>query len=172
MDEKRVVALLGEVNESSANLVITKLLELNSEDETKPIYFLINSNGGSVDSGLAIYDTIQYIKAPVYTTCCGLAASMGAFLLTCGVKRSAFPHSKILIHQPLMSLKNGVSFSQSELKKLSDHLIERRELLEKIMADNCGVSYEQIKADCERDHWMDVEEAKAYGIIHEIITKL
>lgn len=172
MDKTRIILLADEVNESSANLVIMQLLYYNSLDENKEIYLYINSPGGSIDHGLAIYDTIKYIKAPVHTVCCGLAASMGAFLLTCGVKRSALPHSKILIHQPRIGLKSYMSLPQSEMEKESQSLIEVRQILEQIMADNVGVSVEKMHVDCENDNWMTAEEAKEYGIIHNIINSL
>ena len=167
-----MILLADEVNEQSANYVIMHLLYYNSLDENKEIYLYINSPGGSIDSGLAIYDTIKYIKAPVHTVCCGLAASMGAFLLTCGVKRSAMAHSKILIHQPRINLKGGMQLRQTDVEKRSQSLIKVREILEEVMANNVGVSVEQMHRDCEADHWMTAEEAKEYGIIHNIIEKL
>lgn len=173
MDVKsRIILLDSGVDEGSANNVIMQLLYLNSLDENKPIYLYINSPGGDIVAGLAIYDTIKYIKAPVHTVVVGLAASMGAFLLTCGVKRSALVHSKILIHQPRISLKQVTGMKQSEIEKTNISIIEMRETLETIMANNIGVPVEQIHKDSENDNWMSAKEAKEYGLINEIVEKL
>lgn len=172
MDNSRIIVLNGEVREENTTPIIMQLLYLNSIDEKKPIYFYINSNGGSIDCGLAVYDTIKHIKAPVHTICCGFAASMGAFLLTCGARRSALKHAKILIHQPRINLDNVAYASQSHLNKLAEGLIDSRKVIEEIMANNIGVSVEKIHEDCENDHWMTSEEAKEYGIIQDIIEKI
>ena len=167
----RIINFTGDVNEESALSAIVQLLDYNAESTTEPIYFYINSNGGSIIHGLAIYDTMKHIEAPVYTICTGMAASMGAFLLSCGEKgkRAALKHSKILIHQPLTSTKSGYAKKESELRKLADSLLEDRKVLEEIMAENTGQSIETIHKDCERDNWMDADKALAYGLIDEII---
>lgn len=166
----RIVTLAGQVNEGSALSVIMSLLDFDSEDPNRPIEFHINSGGGSIDAGLAIYDVIQHIHAPVYTVCCGLAASMGAFLLSIGEKghRSAFPHSRILIHQPLVTLQGASAFDLTRLKRRAAALSESRKLLESIIAEACGQPLDVVHADCERDNWMTAEEAKEYGLIDEL----
>lgn len=166
----RIVTLASDVNEISALSVILSLLDFNSEDPTRPIELHINSGGGSIDAGLAIYDVIQYIDAPVYTVCCGLAASMGAFLLSIGEKghRSAFPHSRILIHQPLIHADQPSLQRASSLKRTADSLTETRQQLEAIMAEACGQPVERVHEDCERDNWMSAEQAKEYGLIDEL----
>ena len=167
----RIINFNGEVNETSALSTIIQLLDLNSESKTEPIYLYINSPGGSIIHGLAIYDTIQHIDAPVYTICTGLAASMGAFLLSCGERgnRSALKHSRILIHQPLISTRGGFAEKESELRKLAEDLNKHRNLLEEIMASNTNQPLEKLHADCERDNWMSAEEALEYGLIDSII---
>lgn len=172
MDNTRIIVLNGEVVEESTTPIIMQLLYLNSIDDKKPIYFYINSNGGSIDCGLAVYDTIKHIKAPVHTICCGFAASMGAFLLTCGEKRSALKHASILIHQPRIHLDNASFASQTQISHIAEGLIESRKILEEIMAKNIGVSVEQMHKDCENDNWMTAEQAKEYGIIQDIIEKI
>ena len=171
MAKTRIIRFNGAVDEISSLKTIIQLLDLNSESETEPIYIYINSNGGSIIHGLAIYDTIKHIEAPVYTICTGLAASMGAFLLSCGAKghRSALKHSKILIHQPLIRTQGGFSESESALRKLANDLQKDREMLEKIMADNTNQPLEKLHKDCERDNWMTAEEALEYGLIDSII---
>lgn len=170
MEKQRIITLNGSVDEGSAMSVILQLLHYNDDDENKEISLYINSPGGSIIHGLAIYDTIQHIKAPVSTVCCGMAASMGAFLLSCGVKgrRFALPHSRILIHQPLIYAQQGIVRSQSAMQKMADSILQSREQLEEILAKNIGKSVEQIHADCERDNWMSADEAVAYGIIDKI----
>lgn len=169
----RVISLNGEVNEQSALLTILNLLNLNSENKTEPIYLYINSEGGSIIHGLAIYDVINHIDAPVYTICCGLAASMGSFLLSCGQKghRYALPHSRILIHQPLIFSNNGSLSTFSEINKIASRLTEMRNKLEEIMAENIGKPVNVIHKDCERDNWMTAEEALKYGLIDKIVKK-
>ncbi len=171
MAKTRIISFNGAVDEISSLKTIIQLLDLNSENDSEPIYIYINSNGGSIIHGLAIYDTIKHIKAPVYTVCTGLAASMGAFLLSCGAKghRSALKHSKILIHQPLIRTQGGFSESESALRKLANDLQKDRDMLEQIMAENTNQPLEKLHKDCERDNWMTAEEALEYGLIDSII---
>ncbi len=170
MNRERIVNLTGEINELSALATIVALLDYNSRDKKEPIYLYINSPGGSIIHGLAIYDCIKHIDAPVYTFCVGLCASMGAFLLSCGEKgsRYALAHSRILIHQPLIG---GSSFAlkESEAREMANRLIDSRNLLEEIMAKNTNQPLEKLHADCERDNWMTPEEAKEYGLIDVIV---
>lgn len=171
MASERIINFNGGVNEISALNAIIQLLDLNSESKTEPIYLYINSPGGDIVFGLAIYDTIKYIEAPVYTICTGLAASMGSFLLSCGEKghRSALKHSRILIHQPLISTQSGYGEKESELRKLANSLAKHRNTLEQIMAENTDNPVEKLHKDCERDNWMTAEEALKYGLIDSII---
>jgi len=175
MNERpRIIFLDGEVNSGSAMNVIMQLLAFEQEDDQKEIRLYINSPGGSVPYGLAVYDTIQYINAPVATVCFGMAASMGSFLLSCGAKgrRFALPHSRILIHQPLISYEMGGEWqSQTEIKRSADGIFKTREELESILATNTGKPIEVVHADCERDNWMSAEEAVAYGLIDEVIKE-
>ncbi|MBR3864205.1 MAG: ATP-dependent Clp protease proteolytic subunit [Clostridia bacterium] len=172
MKEPRIILLNGQVDEASAMQVILKLLDFDKQDENQEISLYINSPGGSILHGLAIYDTIKLIKAPVSTVCYGMAASMGAFLLSCGKKgrRFALPHSRILIHQPLINTESGIVRTQSDMQKMADSILKSRNELEKIMAENIGVSLEKIHHDCERDNWMSANEALEYGIIDGIYT--
>ena len=172
MIEPRIILLNGQVDEASAMQVILKLLDFDKQDENQEITLYINSPGGSILHGLAIYDTINLIKAPVSTVCYGMAASMGAFLLSCGKKgrRFALPHSRILIHQPLINTESGIVRTQSDMQKMADSILKSRNELEKIMAQNLGVSLEKIHQDCERDNWMSASEALEYGIIDGIYT--
>lgn len=168
MKQNRIIPINGEINEGSSMMVILQLLYLNSENSEDPIYLYINSGGGSIVHGLAIYDVIHHIKAPVYTVCCGMAASMAAFLLSCGQKghRYALPHSRILIHQPLIFGNGYTSIrTQSQIEKTAQGLNKRRTKLESIMAENSGCSLEVMHAACERDNWMDVKEALEFGLI-------
>lgn len=170
MVEPRIILLNGQVDESSAMNVILKLLDFDKQDSSKEISLYINSPGGSILHGLAIYDTINHISAPVSTVCYGMAASMGAFLLSCGKKgrRFALPHSRILIHQPLISSEGGIIKTQSSMQKMAEEILTARETLEKIMAKNIGVSVKKIHLDCERDNWMSAQEALEYGLIDGI----
>ena len=172
MKEPRIILLNGQVDENSAMQVILKLLDFDKQDGNQEISLYINSPGGSILHGLAIYDTIKLIKAPVSTVCYGMAASMGAFLLSCGEKgrRFALPHSRILIHQPLINCETGIARTQSDIQKMADNILKARNELERIMADNIGVSLDKIHCDCERDNWMSAEEALEYGIIDGIYT--
>ena len=165
----RIIFLSEDVNHVTASLVIAQMLFLESEDPDKEISFYINSPGGSITDGMAIVDTMNYIKCPVSTICIGLAASMGSVLLASGEKgkRFATPNSEILIHQPLIS--GGLSGQTTEIKIHADHLVKTREKLNKFLSDRTGQSIETIQKDTERDHYMTSEEALKYGLIDEII---
>lgn len=163
----RIIFIGGGINNDVANSVVAQLLFLAAEDADKDISIYINSPGGSVSAGLAIYDTMQYIKPPVSTICIGIAASMGAFLLTAGAKgkRFALPNSEILIHQPL----GGVQGQASDIKIHAEHILKTRERLNKIIAERTGQSIEKIEKDTDRDHIMSATEAKEYGIVDLVI---
>ena len=165
----RIIFLSEDVNHVTASLVIAQMLFLESEDPDKEISFYINSPGGSITDGMAIVDTMNYIKCPVSTICIGLAASMGSVLLASGAKgkRYATPNSEILIHQPLIS--GGLSGQTTEIKIHADHMVKTREKLNKLLSEKTGQSLEQIEKDTERDHYMTAEEALNYGLIDEII---
>ena len=152
----------------SANIIVAELLFLESEDPNKDIHLYINSPGGSVSAGWAIYDTMRYIKCDVSTTCIGMAASMGAFLLAGGTKgkRYSLPNSRIMIHQP----SGGTQGQASDIKIQAEQIIETRKRLNQYLAENCGQPIEVIERDTERDHWMDAGEAKAYGLIDQVVT--
>lgn len=171
MKKNRIISINGEINEGSSLMVILQLLNLENESPKDPIYLYINSGGGSIIHGLAIYDVIHHIKAPVYTVCCGMAASMGAFLLSCGEKghRYALPHSRVLIHQPLIYTDYSSFDTQSEIERMAKRLAEMRTMLETIMAENTGKPLEELHKDCERDNWMNTDEAIAYGLIDSLI---
>ncbi len=164
----RIIFLGEEVTDISANLVVAQLLFLESEDPNKDICLYINSPGGSVCAGMAIYDTMQYIKCDVSTICIGLAASMGAFLLAGGTKgkRYALPNSEIMIHQP----SGGARGQATEIQIVAENILKTKKKLNEILAANTGKPYEQVCIDTERDHYMDALEAKEYGIIDEVIT--
>lgn len=165
----RIVFLGEEVNEVTASLTVAQLLFLESEDPSKDIHLYINSPGGSVTAGMAIYDTMQYIKCDVSTICIGMAASMGAFLLAGGAKgkRFALPNSEVMIHQPL----GGAKGQATEIEIAAKNILKTREKLNRMLAENTGKPYEQVCLDTERDHWLDAKEALDYGLIDEIITK-
>ncbi|MBP3332738.1 MAG: ATP-dependent Clp endopeptidase proteolytic subunit ClpP [Clostridia bacterium] len=165
----RIVFLCDEVNDATASLVVAQLLLLEAQDPDKDISLYINSPGGSVSAGLAIYDTMNFIKCDVSTICIGMAASMGAFLLSSGAKgkRFALPNSEIMIHQPL----GGMQGQASDIKIHADHIIRTREKLNRIMAENSGKPLEIIERDTERDNFMSAEEAAAYGLIDRVIEK-
>lgn len=170
--EQRKVFLWGPVDDDSAKEVITKLLYLEAEKPGEPITFYINSPGGMVTSGMAIYDTMQLISSPVHTVCMGLAASMGSILLSAGTKghRAVFPSGEIMIHQPSIG---GVFQGKSVDIEITARQIQRtKELGAKILADNCGKTVEQIMKDFDRDYWMDAQEALAYGIVDKIADKI
>ena len=168
----RIIFLGEDVNPTSAGLVIAQLLFLESEDPDKEIFLYINSPGGSITDGMAIVDTMNYIKCPVATYCVGMAASMGAVLLTSGEKgrRFATPNSEILIHQPLIG-GNGISGQTTEIKIHADHMVKTREKLNKLLSDRTGQSLETIMKDTERDNYMTAEEALKYGLIDGIMDK-
>lgn len=165
----RIIILSDEVNDQTASLVVAQLLFLESEDPDKDIQLYINSPGGSITAGMAIYDTMQYIKPDVSTICVGMAASMGAFLLLSGAKgkRFALPNSEIMIHQPL----GGMKGQASDIKIHADRIIKIRETLNDIISERTGQPLEKVEKDTDRDNFMTAEEAKAYGIIDEIIAK-
>ncbi len=167
--EDRIVMLSEEVNDTSASLVVSQLLYLESQDPEKDISLYINSPGGSVTAGMAIYDTMQYIKCDVSTICIGLAASMGAFLLSSGAKgkRLALPNSEIMIHQPLIS--GGLSGQCTDIKIRAEHLVRTRENLNRILAQNTGKPIEVIREDTERDNFMSAAEAADYGLVDKVI---
>ena len=165
----RIVMLTDEVNDVTASLVVAQMLFLEAQDPTKDISFYINSPGGSVTAGMAIYDTMKFIKCDVSTICIGLAASMGAFLLSAGTKgkRFSLPHSEIMIHQPL----GGAQGQASDIKIRADLILRTRDMLNKIMAENTGKPIEQIEKDTDRDNFMTAEQALEYGLIDRIISK-
>ncbi len=165
----RIVVLSDEVNDATASLVVAQLLFLESQDAEKDISFYINSPGGSVSAGLAIYDTMQYIKCDVSTICMGMAASMGAFLLSSGAKgkRFALPNSEIMIHQP----SGGAQGQATEIEIVAKHILRTKEKLNKILAANTGKPIEQIAVDTERDNFMSAEEALDYGLVDKILYK-
>ena len=165
----RIIMLSEQVNDVTASLVVAQLLYLEAQDPEKDIQFYINSPGGEVSSGLMIYDTMQYIKADVQTICMGIAASMGAFLLSAGTpgKRFALPNAEIMIHQP----SGGAQGQASDIRIAAEHIIRMRERLNKILAERCNQPLEKIALDTERDNWMTVDEAIAYGIVDKIMDK-
>ena len=165
----RIIMLSEEVNDTTASLIVAQLLYLEAQDPDKDIQFYINSPGGSVSSGLAIYDTMQYIKADVSTICIGMDASMGAFLLSAGTKgkRIALPNAEIMIHQP----SGGSQGQASDIKIQAEHILRTRDKLNRILAENTGKPIEQIERDTERDNFMSAEEAVAYGLIDKVIYK-
>ena len=166
---ERILFLGSEVNDGIANSLVAQMLYLDSEDSSKPIYLYINSPGGSVTAGLAIYDTIQYVKSEVVTICVGLAASMCAFLLAAGTKgkRVALPHSRIMIHQPL----GGTSRRQaSDIEIEAREILRMKEMLNRSLSDMSGQSFEKIEKDTDRDYFLSAEEAKDYGLIDRVIS--
>ena len=167
----RIIFLGEEVTDVSANLIVSQLLFLESEDPGKDISLYINSPGGSVTAGMAIYDTMNYIKCDVSTICIGLAASFGAFLLAAGTKgkRFALPNAEIMIHQPAVS--GSIKGSASDIKIMSDHMQKNKQRLNQFLAKNTGRTIEEIERNTERDHFMTAEEAKAYGLIDTVISK-
>ena len=167
--KERIIFLGEEVNDVSASVIVAQLLFLEADDPNKDIQLYINSPGGSVTAGLAIYDTMQYIKCDVSTVCIGMAASMGAFLLSGGAKGKGFalPNAEIMIHQP----SGGAQGQATEISIAAEHILRTRQKLNEIMAANTGQPLETIKADTERDNFMSAEEAKAYGLIDEVIAK-
>lgn len=164
----RIIFLSDEVNDVTASLVVAQLLFLESEDPNKDINLYINSPGGVITSGMAIYDTMHYIKCDVATICIGMAASMGAFLLAGGTKgkRMALPNAEIMIHQP----SGGAKGQATDIQIVAENILKTKQKMNKILAENCGKPIEQVAIDTERDHFMTAEEALEYGIIDSIIT--
>ena len=165
----RIIVLSEEVNDTTASLVVAQLLYLEAQDPDKDIQFYINSPGGSVTAGLAIYDTMQYIKADVSTICVGMAASMGAFLLSSGAKgkRFALPNAEIMIHQP----SGGAKGQETDIQIQAARIAHTKKKLNTILAENTGKPFEIVERDCERDYFMDAEEAREYGLIDKVIYK-
>ena len=165
----RIIMLCDEVNDVTASLVVAQLLYLEGQDQEKDISLYINSPGGSITAGMAIYDTMQYIKCDVSTICVGMAASMGAFLLCSGAKgkRFALPNSEIMIHQPL----GGTQGQATDIKIHTERILKIRDNLNKIMAENCGKPLEVIQKDTDRDNFMSAAEAKEYGLIDQVMYK-
>ncbi len=165
----RIIVLSDEVNDTTASLVVAQLLFLEGQDPDKDISLYINSPGGSVTAGLAIYDTMQYLKCDVSTICMGMAASMGAFLLSSGAKgkRMALPNSEIMIHQPL----GGAKGQATEIKIVAEHILKTRDKLNRILAENTGKTIEEIARDTERDNYLTAQEALEYGLVDKVITK-
>ena len=165
----RIIFLSDEVNDVTASLVVAQLLYLEAQDPDKDIYLYINSPGGSISSGMAIYDTMNYIKCDVSTICVGMAASMGAFLLSSGAKgkRFALPNAEVMIHQPL----GGMQGQASDIKIHADHILRIRAKLNKLLSEQTGKPLETIERDTERDNYMTAEEAQLYGLVDKVITK-
>lgn len=168
--EDRILFLSGEIDDTLANTIVAQLIYLEGKDPDKDIMMYINSPGGSISAGFAIYDTMNYIKCDVHTVCVGLAASMGAFLLSSGAKgkRSALPNAEIMIHQPLMG---GLSGQASDIKIHAEHILRTKKKLNKILSENSGQPVEKIEKDTDRDNYMTAEEAKKYGLIDNIYNK-
>lgn len=166
--KERIIFLGEEVNDTTASLVVAQLLFLEAEDPEKDIHLYINSPGGSVTAGMAIYDTMQFVKCDVSTNCIGMAASMGAFLLAGGAKgkRYALPNAEIMIHQPL----GGAQGQATEIEIAAKHILQTKQKLNRILAENCGKDIDVVSADTERDNWKTAEEAKEYGLIDHIFT--
>ena len=169
MLKERIIFLDGEVNEQSASVIVAQLLFLESEDPDKDIYFYINSPGGMVTAGMAIYDTMNYIKCDVQTICIGLAASMGAFLLSGGTKgkRYVLPNAEIMIHQP----SGGAKGQATEIEIAAENILKTKKKLNELLAKHTGQNYEKVCADTERDNYMSAEEAKNYGLVDAVIEK-
>ena len=163
----RIIFLGEEINDAVASTVVAQLLFLESEDPGKDIHMYINSPGGSVTAGMAIYDTMNYVKCDVSTTCIGMAASMGAFLLSSGAKgkRYALPNAEVMIHQPL----GGAQGQATEIQITAEHILKTKKKLNQILADNAGKPVEEVEKDTDRDNWLSADEAKEYGLIDEVI---
>lgn len=166
----RIIMLSEEINDVTASLVVAQLLHLEGQDPEKDISLYINSPGGSITAGMAIYDTMNYIKCDVSTICIGLAASMGAFLLSSGAKgkRFALPNAEIMIHQPLIG--GGLSGQATDIQIHTNHLMRTKEKMNRILAQNTGKTYEEVQRDTERDNFMYAEEAKEYGLVDKVIV--
>ncbi len=167
--EERIVFLADQVTDDMASLVVAQLLYLESEDPKKDVMFYINSPGGSVTAGMAIYDTMKYVKCDISTICIGMAASMGAFLLAGGTKgkRFALPNAEIMIHQP----SGGAQGQATEIQIMAEQILKTKKKLNQILSENTGKPYEQVALDTERDNWMDANEALSYGLIDKVIDK-
>ena len=165
----RIIFLGEEINDATASVVVAQLLFLESEDPGKDIHMYINSPGGSVTAGMAIYDTMNYVKCDVSTTCIGMAASMGAFLLSSGAKgkRYALPNAEIMIHQPL----GGAQGQATEIQIAAEHILKTKKKLNDILAANSGQPVEVVEKDTDRDNWMSADEAKEYGLVDQVITQ-
>lgn len=165
----RIIFLGEEINDATASVVVAQLLFLESEDPRKDIHMYINSPGGSVTAGMAIYDTMNYIKCDVSTTCIGMAASMGAFLLSSGAKgkRYALPNAEIMIHQPL----GGAQGQATEIQIAAEHILKTKKKLNEILAENSGQPVEVVEKDTDRDNWMSADEAKDYGLVDQVIKE-
>ena len=165
----RIIFLGEEINDATASVVVAQLLFLESEDPGKDIHMYINSPGGSVTAGMAIYDTMNYVKCDVSTTCIGMAASMGAFLLSSGAKgkRYALPNAEIMIHQPL----GGAQGQATEIQIAAEHILKTKKKLNDILAANSGQPVEVVEKDTDRDNWMSADEAKEYGLVDQVIKK-
>ena len=170
--EDRIIFLADQVTDATASLVVAQLLYLEAKDPDKDIQLYIDSPGGSITAGMAIYDTMQYIKCDVSTICIGMAASMGAFLLAAGEKgkRFALPNSEVMIHQPLIA-GGGLSGQTTDIKIYTDHLVYTKKKMNEILAERTGQTYEKLCEDTERDNFMTAQEAKEYGLIDEVIVK-
>ncbi len=167
--EDRIVFLSGEIDDAMANVIISQLIYLEGKDATKDVSLYINSPGGSVSAGLAIYDTMNYITCDVSTICIGMAASMGAFLLSSGAKgkRFALPNAEVMIHQPL----GGATGQASDIKIAAEHILRTKAKLNRILAENCGQDISKVERDTDRDNWLSADEAKAYGLIDKVFVK-
>ena len=167
--KERIIFLGEEVNDASASVIVAQMLFLESEDPGKDIHMYINSPGGSVTAGMAIYDTMNYIKCDVSTTCIGMAASMGAFLLSSGAKgkRYALPNAEIMIHQPL----GGAQGQATEIQIAAEHILKTKKKLNEILAENSGQPVEVVEKDTDRDNWMSADEAKDYGLVDQVIKE-
>ena len=170
--EDRIIFLADQVTDATASLVVAQLLYLEAKDPDKDIQLYIDSPGGSITAGMAIYDTMQYIKCDVSTICIGMAASMGAFLLAAGEKgkRFALPNSEVMTHQPLIA-GGGLSGQTTDIKIYTDHLVNTKKKMNEILAERTGQTYEKLCEDTERDNFMTAQEAKEYGLIDEVIVK-
>ncbi len=167
--EDRIVFLSGEIDDAMANVIISQLIYLEGKDPNKDISLYVNSPGGSVSAGLAIYDTMNYIKCDVSTICIGMAASMGAFLLSSGAKgkRFALPNAEVMIHQPL----GGAQGQASDIQIAAAHILRTKEKLNRILAENCGQDISKVEKDTDRDSWLSAEEAREYGLIDKVFVK-
>lgn len=167
--KERVIFMLGQVNDHMANLIVAQMLFLEAEDPKKDIHLYINSPGGSVTAGMAIYDTMNFIKPDVATICMGQACSMGSFILSSGAKgkRSILPYARTMIHQPL----GGYQGQATDIEIHTREMLKIKKTLTQILADNCGKSYEELSKDCERDFFMSAQESKAYGLVDTVMTR-